>query len=173
MGWGYWVKDSVGSVSRYLEIWRMAGNCPRRGRVTLGKEGKSTCLRVLGSYEEDLMGPHWGWSSPPECSSTASSPLPLWKASREDEKCLHLQRGLKGSNGSVALCPAARLWCPILHVLCCCCPRGRHPPAGTSSCLQRGVGRQWQDFVAYFSQTATLWSRGTSNSEQPGHFLNT
>lgn len=55
------VKDSVSSVSRYLEIWRMAGQagkCPRRGRVTLGKEGKSTCLRVMGSYGKDLMGPH-------------------------------------------------------------------------------------------------------------------
>lgn len=55
------MKDSVSSISRYLETCRMAGQagrCPRRGRVTLGKEGKSTCLRVMGSYGKDLMGPH-------------------------------------------------------------------------------------------------------------------
>lgn len=144
-----------------------AGKCPRRGRVT---QGKSTCLRVLWSYGEDLMGPHWGWSSPPECSPTTRFPQPLWKASRENEKCLHLQGGFKGGSGSVG--PLSCCPCVAPHTLCALLllSRCRYPPAGTSTCPQREVGKQRQDFTAYFSQTVTLGSQGTNNSEQPGHF---
>lgn len=99
-------------------------------------------------------------------------PLPLWKASREDEKCLHLHRGLiKGGSGSVgplSSCPCVVPLTPCGLVLLS--PVQAPTSRGTQLPVKRG-GKAATGFYSLF-QPVTLWSWGISNSEQPGHFPN-
>lgn len=107
MSWGCWVSYlswmACLAVSRCLEIQRaagQAGKCLKRGRVAPGKEGKDRCARGMVTIWRRPHGTTAGLG--PQLQSVLLWPAShchLWKGGREEEKCLHLQRGSKGSDG--------------------------------------------------------------------------
>lgn len=140
----------VGSVSRCLEIQRAAGwagKCPWRGSMAVGKQGKDLCLSGMGSYGEDLMGPPLGLVLTSRVFFYCQ--LPIAPSEKEAEKRRNAYASKEVPRVAVALWeqhlapqPAACAWCPLLHGVCCCCPRHGHSPRETSGCLRSGVGRQ-------------------------------
>lgn len=169
MGWGYWVSylwrtQLSFQIFKNLENGRASREVPQERQGDPGQRGEKDLLGSLGGLwrgDPIEVGPH--------LQSAPLLPGSHCPSEKQVEKLKSTYTSKEGSRVAVvpwAPCPSALVWCLILHVPYSCCARCRHPAAGTSSCLWRGVRRQQQGFTAYFSQTVTLWSWGTSNCEQ-------
>ena len=164
-------------VQKFREQQGRLGSTLARGRVAPSTEGKDPCPRGVELKERSSWEHWWGWSFTSRVLFYC--PLHIAPSKKEAEKRSSAYTSKEGPRAVVAPQeqhlaphPVARTWCPLPHGVCCCCPRHRHSPRQMSGYSWRGVGRQWQVFTAYFSQTVTLWDWGISNSEQPGHFPN-
>lgn len=152
------MSDLVGSVSRCLEIWRaarQAGKCPRRGRVALGR-GEGHLPETHRVIWREPHGTTAGVGSHLQSALLQPAPhCPLQKGSREEEKCLTLQRGSKGNGGprgaaSSPMSSCMHVVAPLPHGVCCCCHRCGHQPGEMSDCPLRRGGKAMTGFYSLF-----------------------
>lgn len=161
MGWGYWVSylwrtQLSFQIFKNLKNGRASREVPQERQGDPGQRGEKDLLGSLGVLwrgDPTEVGPH-----------LQSAPL-LPGSHCPSEKQLEKQkRGFKGGSGSMgplSFCPGV-----VPHTPCALFLLSQVQAPSSRDILWRGVGRQQQGFTAYFSQTVTLWSWGTSNSEQ-------